>query len=217
MKKVLILDYQLGNLFSVNQACKKVKIDSFVSSNWKDIKKCDAIILPGVGSFARAMKNIKSLDLVKPLEEFVIKEKPLFGICLGMQLLFGRSEEFKSTKGLGYLKGTIKKFDNKKLTSMRVKVPQIGWNTIHSVDSRSWKNSPLKNLKNNDYMYFIHSFYANPNNKSEIISFTDYDNFKFASSVSNNKNIFATQFHPEKSGVLGIEIYRNWAKLNDLL
>ena len=217
MKKVLILDYKLGNLFSVNQACKKVKIDSFVSSDWKDIKKCDAIILPGVGSYARAMKNMKSFDLIKPLEEFIIKEKPLFGICLGMQLLFSQSEEFEKTKGLGYLKGTIKKFDNKKLTSLRVKVPQIGWNTIHSVDNRSWKNSPLRNLKNNDYMYFIHSFYAIPSNKSEIVSFTDYGNFKFTSSISNNKNIFATQFHPEKSGVLGLEIYRNWAELNDLL
>ena len=217
MKKVLILDYQLGNLFSVNQACKKVKIDSLVSSHWKDIEKCDAIILPGVGSYARAMQNMKKLDLIKPLNEFVTKEKPLFGICLGMQLLFSQSEEFENTKGLDYLKGSVKKFDNEKFINMKAKVPQIGWNTLHSFNNRSWANSPLKNLKNNDYMYFIHSFYAIPNNESEIISITDYENFKYTSSVSNNKNIFATQFHPEKSGVIGIEIYRNWAALNNLL
>ncbi len=217
MKKVVILDCQLGNLFSVNQACKKVKINSFISSDWKDIKKCDGIILPGVGSYYKAMLNMKTLDLIDPLNEFIAENKPLFGVCLGMQLLFSQSEEFENTEGLGYLKGNVKKLDNKKFINNRVKVPQIGWNTIQSHNNKSWKNSPLKTLKKNDYMYFIHSFYANPHNQSEILSKTHYQNFEFVSSVSNNKNIFATQFHPEKSGIVGIEIYRNWATLNNLL
>lgn len=217
MKKVVILDYQLGNLFSVSQACKKVKIDCSISYDWKDIKKCDAIILPGVGSYFKAMLNMKKLDLINPLNEFIEKEKPLFGICLGMQLLFSQSEEFGHTPGLGYLKGNIKKFEYKKFINGDVKIPQIGWNTIESFDNQSWKNSPLKSIKKMDYMYFIHSFYAAPFHQSEILSKTHYENFEFASSVSNNKNIFATQFHPEKSGIVGLEIYRNWATLNNLI
>ena len=110
MKKIIILDYQLGNLFSVNQACQKVKINSSISSNWKDIKKADAIILPGVGSYYKAMDNIKKLDLINPLNDFIFESKPLFGICLGMQLIMEKSYEFGEHEGLGYIMGDCKRF-----------------------------------------------------------------------------------------------------------
>ncbi len=217
MKKIIILDYQLGNLFSVNQACQKVKINSSISSNWKDIKKADAIILPGVGSYYKAMDNIKKLDLINPLNDFIFESKPLFGICLGMQLLFSDSEEFGKTEGLGHIKGSIKKFKKGDVFNKRMRIPQIGWNTIKNSNNQLWRNSPLKTLKKNDYMYFIHSYYAIPYHESNILSTTNYENFEYVSSISNNKNIFATQFHPEKSGTIGLAIYKNWAMLNDLI
>ena len=215
----MILDYKLGNLFSVQQACHKIGIDSNISSDWKELSKADAIILPGVGAFNQAMYNLQKLDLISPLNEFILSEKPLFGICLGMQLLFSSSEEFGSTEGLNFISGTVKKFKQNEINSNHniLKIPNIGWSKITKPESVSWKNSPLNKIKSNDYMYFVHSYYCQPLNDENIHSKTDYGNIKFASSIKNNLNIFATQFHPEKSGENGLKIYFSWAKQNNLI
>jgi glutamine amidotransferase len=207
-KKVLILDYQLGNLYSVKQACAHVGIDAAVSSDKDALLEADGIILPGVGAFKEAMDHLHRLDLVAPLKDFVQQGKPLFGVCLGMQLLFSESTEFGVTKGLDLISGEINKFASPE----RIRVPQIGWNRIFPNQDR-WEGSPLQNCNEGEYMYFVHSYYALPANPEDALSNTVYEGIEYCSAVEKD-NIFATQFHPEKSGIKGLEIYHNWAKNN---
>jgi imidazole glycerol-phosphate synthase subunit HisH len=216
-KSVVILDYQLGNLFSVKQACDRVGLTSAISSATEDVKKADAIILPGVGAFAEAMTNMNKLGLVTPLKDHVAQGKPLFGVCLGQQLLFTESEEFGRCKGLDFIPGVIKKFPAFTILSNQLKVPQIGWNHIYKKDGRDWAKTPLATLKENSYVYFVHSYYVAPSDPANVLTLTNYEGIEYCSSVVKNSNIFATQFHPEKSGERGIGIYRTWAEQNSLL
>lgn len=213
-KNVVIIDYKLGNLFSVEQACKFTGIRTTVSSKKDDILSADALILPGVGAFIQAMANLKKLDLSDAIKKKVYEGTPIFGICLGLQLLFTKSEEFGDEHGLDLISGTVKKFPNK-LKNRVIKVPHIMWNQIY-MQNNPWKNSPLKDLNNFDFMYFIHSYYVNPTNPNCILTYTNYDDIEFCSSVIQD-NIFATQFHPEKSSKKGITIYENWALMNNLI
>lgn len=214
-KEVVIIDYQLGNLFSVKQACDTVGIIAKISSKREDILNADALILPGVGAFIQAMNNLKKLDLLNPIIDIVKNEgKALFGICLGQQLLFTESEEFGAGKGLDIISGVIKRLPEK-FDGEKIKVPHIAWNKIYSY-SHNWENTPLNELENKDFMYFIHSYYVKPSNISCILTNTNYNGIEFCSSVLE-KNIFATQFHPEKSGDKGISIYKNWALNNNLI
>jgi glutamine amidotransferase len=213
-KKVLIIDYQLGNLFSVKQACDTVGMNSQISSRKEDIIAADALILPGVGAFNEAMTNLSRLGLDVIIKQKVKNGTPIFGICLGQQLLFTESEEFGAGMGLNLIPGVIKRFPEI-LENRKIKVPHIAWNTIYK-SSITWDSTALKDLVNDDFMYFIHSYYVHPEDKSCILTLTDYDSIEFCSSILD-KNIFATQFHPEKSADKGISIYRNWAKIHNLI
>lgn len=205
-KKIAIIDYSLGNLFSVEQALKQCGADVFISNDPDRILAANAIVLPGVGAFAEAMKYLKSNKLDIAIKESVAKGNPFLGICLGMQLLFNSSEEFGATEGLGLIEGEIKKFVRHE---EKLHVPQVGWNTIHEPVTAAWKNSPFCDLKDKDYMYFVHSFYAKPKHNADMLSQTTYGGITYCSSVKKN-NIMATQFHPEKSGEKGLSIYKNW-------
>ena len=207
MKKVSIIDYDGGNLFSVVQACKSIGLDATITSDYNEILNSHGLILPGVGSFPYAMKMLKKKNLINPIKDFISSNKPFMGICLGFQLLFSQSEEFENCNGLDVVRGTVRKFD---FNNKNIKVPQIGWNKIYN--KNGWNNSSLKNIKQEEYMYFVHSYYVDPLDKSNILTNTKYEGFEYCSSIKKN-NIFATQFHPEKSGNSGIEIYRNWSKL----
>ena len=214
LKKVIIIDYQLGNLFSVKQACDTVGINAEISSKKEDIINADALILPGVGAFIEAMNNLKKLELVDAIKGKVKNGTPIFGICLGQQLLFTESEEFGAGKGLDLISGIIKRFPET-IEERKVKVPHISWNTIFKLN-QEWDNTALKDLNNNDFMYFIHSYYVKPKADACILTLTNYDGIEFCSAILRN-NIFATQFHPEKSADKGISIYKNWALINNLL
>lgn len=214
LKKVVIIDYQLGNLFSVKQACDTVGINAEISSNREDILNADALILPGVGAFIEAMNNLKKFSLDTAIQNKVNGGTPIFGICLGQQLLFTESEEFGAGKGLDLISGIIKRFPET-FEERKVKVPHIAWNTIFKLN-QEWDNTALKDLSNNDFMYFIHSYYVKPSDDACILTQTNYDGIEFCSSILKN-NIFATQFHPEKSADKGISIYKNWALINNLL
>lgn len=203
--KVAIIDYQLSNLFSVKHAFDYLTIDSEITSDKSIISKCDAAILPGVGAFGDAMANLKQLDLINLIKEFVFSGKPFMGVCLGMQLLFSQSEEFGIHQGLDLIKGNVKKFASE---SKKLKVPQIGWNQIFQAQ-QNWNNSPLKETRNGEFMYFVHSYYVIPNNNNVILTNTTYEDIEYCSSLLSG-NLFATQFHPEKSGPEGIKIYKNW-------
>jgi glutamine amidotransferase len=214
LKKIVIIDYQLGNLFSVKQACDTVGLNAEISSNRKDILNADALILPGVGAFIEAMKNLKKFGLDSAIQDKVRFGIPIFGICLGQQLLFSESEEFGAGKGLDLIPGVIKRFPET-FEERKIKVPHIAWNTIFKF-KQDWGNTSLKELANNEFMYFIHSYFVKPNDDSCVLTFTNYDGIEFCSSVLI-KNIFSTQFHPEKSADKGISIYKNWALTNNLL
>ena len=137
------------------------------------------------------------------------------GICLGLQLLFTESEEFGNTKGLGIIDGQVLRFPNESKVNSIIRVPQIGWNKIYRKDGidglKKWNNSPLLGIENNQFMYFVHSFYVKPQDKNNELTLTNYEGIEYCSSILF-KNIFACQFHPEKSAIKGIEIYKNWAK-----
>ena len=216
-KKVVIIDYQLGNLFSVNQAMTKIGINAVISSNPMEIENADAIVLPGVGAFKDAMENLKKLNLVQPIKNFIESGKPFFGICLGLQLLFSESEEFGYTTGLNIIEGKVVKFRNVKNDVLNFyKVPQISWNSINKPDKLSWQKTPLFNISELENFYFVHSYYVVPTNTNIILTTTEYAGVKYVSSIYF-KNIFACQFHPEKSAHEGLKIYENWATQNKLI
>ena len=214
-KKVCIIDYKLGNLFSVNQALKNIGLDVTISSDKNEIDDADALILPGVGAFGDAMQNLRDLQLIDPITNGVNAVKPFLGICLGLQLLFTESEEFMLTKGLNLLKGRVTRFNNVNPEGITRKVPQIGWNQILKSKQNAWAGTPLQDTEEGTFMYFVHSFYIDP--KEPIaLTYTNYDGHLYVSSVLKN-NIFACQFHPEKSAKEGLKIYSNWAGLNNLV
>ena len=202
--KIAIIDFQLGNMFSVIQACGLFGFSPEVTSDPGKILAADALILPGVGAFAEAMKNLRENSLDEVIIESIKKGKPLMGICLGMQLLFDASNEFENERGLGLLPGKILKIPAK----TGRKIPLIGWNKIEAGE-KSWADSPLKGLKNEDFMYFVHSYYCEPASEKDQLCVTNYEGFVYCSAVLR-ENIFATQFHPEKSGPIGLSIYKNW-------
>lgn len=205
----------MGNLFSVQRACEEVRLRSLITSDASVIMNSDAMILPGVGAFGDAMENLKRLDLVAPIREFIGSGKPFMGICLGMQMLMSESEEFGHHKGLDIIKGSVVKFTSPSTRQSVMKVPQVGWNRIYSPPQgreKTWEHSPLHGVKNNEFMYFVHSFYVVPEDPRIALSYTDYEETEYSSSMLLN-NIFACQFHPEKSASEGMKIYENFAAM----
>lgn len=213
-KKIVIIDYKLGNLFSVNQALTNIGLNVQISSDVNEIESADALVLPGVGAFGDAMDNLHALSLTESIKKSIDSRKPFLGVCLGLQLLFDESEEFGYTKGLGIIKGNVKRFFNTNKNGEIRKVPQIGWNQIKKVNGGGWENTPLQDTKEGEFMYFVHSFFVEPTEPVGL-SHTNYDGKLYISSIQKD-NLFACQFHPEKSAQEGLRIYNNWAKMNNL-
>lgn len=214
--RVAIVDYGMGNLFSVSQACERVGLDVTITASHRDMLSADAVILPGIGAFGDAMATLNRLDLVEVLRDVAASGKPLVGICLGLQLLMTESFEFGRHKGLGIIQGQVVGFDNPVEGARKLKVPQVGWNSIHQVNrsvngkDRGWADSPLAEIANGEFMYFVHSYIVQPEDQSVILSTSSYGQVEFCSSIQV-QNIFACQFHPERSGIEGLKIYRNLA------
>lgn len=211
--QVAIIDYEMGNMFSVKRVCEHVGLKPVITSGKSVIMDSDAIILPGVGAFGDAMNNLRKLDLIAPIKEFVESGKPFMGICLGMQLLMTESEEFGSHKGLDIIEGPVVKFSIKNSENRIIKVPQVGWNKIYRPSFAKedyWVNSPLNDINNGEFMYFVHSYYPIPSSTDAILSTTSYEETEFCSGILW-KNVTAFQFHPEKSASEGIKIYKDWA------
>lgn len=210
---IAIVDYDMGNLFSVQHACRFVGLNPVITGDPQVIKAADAMILPGVGAFGRAMNNLSEKKLDRAIVQFIETGKPFMGICLGFQLLFSDSEEFGNHKGLGLINGSVRKFPVENLSGKKIKVPQIGWNQIIDYQEGSlWKSSVLHNIKNREFMYFVHSYFPYSDDKQTILTTTNYEDIEYCSSILS-KNIFACQFHPEKSGSEGMKIYENWAEI----
>jgi glutamine amidotransferase len=197
---IAIIDYGVGNLGSVLNAFKYLGYEAKITSSKEEILKADKVDLPGVGAFNDAMEAFKKRGFVEVIKEVVNKNTPILGICVGMQMLFEKSYEYGIHEGLGFLKGNIIKFDD-----VNFKVPQIGWNEIHVI-----KDNPLLKGLDKKYVYFVHSYHLD---SSEFaIANTCYANVTYPSAV-NYKNIYATQFHPEKSGEIGLQILKNFGEL----
>lgn len=206
--KVAIVDYALGNLFSIKHACEWVGLDSIITSDKEEILDADGVLLPGMGAFGDAMQTLHRLDLVTVLRDVAASGRPLIGICLGIQLLLSESFEFGHHKGLGIIEGSVVPLNHPHEGNRQLKVPQIGWNQIVSV--RPWDETLLKSILDREYMYFVHSFVPQPNDPEVVLSKTTYGGIEFCSSLHRG-NIFACLFHPERSGEMGLKIYENLA------
>ena len=201
MKKIAIIDYGLGNLRSAKKGLEYASAEVIVTKDPEDIGSSDGVVLPGVGAFKGAMKNIKPLTNV--LVEFIKDGKPLLGICLGMQMILSESEEGGTIKGLDIVPGKVKRFDEKK--NLHIKIPHMGWNSI----SIKKEHPFLREIEEGSFVYFVHSYYVASYDKY-ILTTTDYGN-EFASIVTNEgENVVGTQFHPEKSGAVGLRMLKNF-------
>jgi imidazole glycerol-phosphate synthase subunit HisH len=208
---IAIVDYGMGNLRSVSKAFEKVGFPGVVTQDSSLIEKADGLVLPGVGAFKKAMENLEHLRLIDPILAFLQSGKPFLGICLGLQLLFSESEEFSSYKGLGVFKGKVIRFPFSLTGAPPVrdslKVPHMGWNSVWIKS----KTPALERIQEGTYFYFVHSFFPVPDDPEIITTTTDYGG-EFVSSVGKG-NLFACQFHPEKSQSAGLQIVQNFGRL----
>lgn len=212
MSEVIIVDFSLGNLHSVKKACEVCNIKARISSEKSDLEKAKALIIPGVGAFGAAMSNLEKLDLINSIKGFVESGRPLFGICIGLQLLFSESTEFGITKGLNLINGKVEKisFKNQEIFKS-FRIPFIGWNKIELK-----RRSPLfDNINRGNFFYFVHSYSVKLESSTDSIASSTYGDQEVIAAIEKD-NIFATQFHPEKSGEHGLQIYKNWKKRYNL-
>lgn len=197
---IALVDYGMGNIRSVSKALEAVGGLVKITHSHEDLKNSNAIILPGVGAFKDCMENLKKLEILDTIKEEILSGKPYLGICLGMQILFTESEEFGLCKGLNLLKGKVTRFN----LPRQYKIPHMGWNNVKFKK----KSKLLTDIPDNSYFYFVHSFYVSPEEDNLIAGVTDYGgNF---TSMIIYENIYATQFHPEKSQKMGLKLLKNF-------
>jgi len=207
MSRLVIIDYGMGNLRSVQKAVERVGFSAPITDDPEAVRTADRIILPGVGAFADAIACLRQKGLVEPIIEFIRRGRPFLGICLGLQMLFGESFEDGRHAGLGILRGTVERFDPNPPGGVRIKVPHMGWNRI-----RIRGAAPvLDGVPDGSHMYFVHSYYVKPADPSVIATETDYG-VPFTSMVWKD-NLFATQFHPEKSQAHGLRLLLNFCRI----
>jgi imidazole glycerol-phosphate synthase subunit HisH len=204
---ISILDYGMGNLRSVLKGFEKSGCTARIISSPADLNNARALVVPGVGAFRQCLQNMDARNLITPLLSYIRSGRPFMGICLGLQLLFSRSEEFGDTPGLDVIRGRVTRFCHAPETSStRLKIPHMGWNTLSCK-----KNTPeLAGVPDGAYMYFVHSYYVEPDDPGVIATTTPYG-VEFVSSICRD-NIFACQFHPEKSQAAGLGILKNFAR-----
>ncbi|MCD5325316.1 MULTISPECIES: imidazole glycerol phosphate synthase subunit HisH [Pontibacillus] len=202
-----IIDYGMGNLFSVSKALERLDVPYVLTDDPEQLAQCEGLILPGVGAFPDAMKSLEETGMKEFILSKVGNGKPLLGICLGMQLLFDESEEGGFTEGLGLLPGSIVRFTGKDADGNRFKVPHMGWNHLDQHQPKS----PLLDSIEDGYVYFVHSYYAQAKQQEDIIASARYETEVPA--VVGRANVFGAQFHPEKSGKTGMTILRNFCNL----
>ena len=210
---ISIIDYGMGNLRSVQKGFEKIGEEAKIIHSPREVLDAGALVLPGVGAFKKCFQNLESLNLIPPILQSIKSGKPFMGICLGLQILFSKSEEFGDTPGLDVIKGKVVRFQKEQFeprtenTTGHFKIPHMGWNTISLK-----KTCPhLKNIEENTFFYFVHSYYVVPEETDLIATTTSYRS-EFVSSIWKD-NIFACQFHPEKSQTVGLKVLKNFTAI----
>jgi imidazole glycerol-phosphate synthase subunit HisH len=211
--KVVVVDYGIGNLFSVKRSLEYVGANVILSNQSDEILNADRLVLPGVGAFGDGMAGIKKQSLATIIQKFALSDKPLLGICLGMQMLATKSFEFGENSGLDIIPGEIIPIPNKNQMGIPHKIPHIGWANLSRLDSNSgWQDTILKNLSNSASCYHIHSFMFVPQIREHAIAVYDYNGISIASVVRKG-NVYGCQFHPEKSGEVGLNVLKSFIEL----
>lgn len=206
--KLTVIDYGIGNIFSICNAFRKCGADVLLSSDKNEIENAQRLVLPGVGAFKDGMSALEQKGFDDAVRKFSLKERPFLGICLGMQMLMDISEEFGNNKGLGIIEGKVEKI----IPSENSKIPHIGWSPVFELRKKSWNNTLLDKIETKTPFYFVHSFHAVPQNPENILAVCDYDGVELTAAVSKG-NIFGCQFHPEKSGKNGLKIIEEFLKI----
>lgn len=201
---IAVIDYGAGNLHSVTNALDFIGCEHTITNNKNEILNADGAILPGVGAFGDALVNMSAFNTEEIIKEFLETGKPMLGICLGLQLLFEESEESPEKKGLSILKGRVKKFEK---TFDGMKIPHIGWNSLNIKSD----NGIFSGIEQGSYFYFVHSYYVCSDDKNAVSATCNYG-IEFDCAVQKN-NLIATQFHPEKSGAVGLKVLNNFVKM----
>ncbi len=202
---IAVIDYGAGNLLSVRKALDYIGAENTVTADKAEIEAADAVILPGVGAFGDAMACLRDSGLFETVKAAALSDTPFLGICLGLQMLFQKSEETKGVEGLSVLEGEICRFP----LDMGLKIPQIGWNSIEITP-----DCPLfDGVENGAYVYFVHSYYLNAKHPENVAATANYGIDFHAAAYDAKKNLYATQFHPEKSGAVGLQILKNFAAM----
>ncbi len=209
--RVAVIDYGVGNLLSVQRGLEFCGADVIISNKPDEILTSDHVVLPGVGAFGNAMQALERLDLPSIIDEVVKQGKPFLGICLGMQLLLDKSEEFGIHQGLGLISGKVQAIPTHAVSGEALKIPHIGWNNLVEANNAIWKNTWLNNNRSGDAMYFVHSFMANPLHQEHRLADCIYGGHRIAAVIKKD-NIMGCQFHPEKSGAFGLKILQEFFK-----
>ena len=206
-KTIAIVDYGVGNLYSLKKALDAFGCKVLITEEAQKISSADAIVLPGTGSFKAGVDGLRIRNLTQTIKDFAKQNKPVLGICLGAQLLLSKGHEFGTFDGLDIVPGQVTKFP-----PLKEKIPHIGWNEILQPTNNAWKGTILKSVKKNSDVYFVHSYVLQPDKKNNILALAKYGDYTFCSAIKSG-NIYGCQFHPEKSGSVGLEIINNFVRL----
>ena len=206
---IAVIDYGVGNLFSLLSSLNYVGLDTKLTNNIEEIKNAKGIILPGVGAFRDAIGNLEKYGLKETLISEAKKGKPFLGICLGMQMLFEKSYEYGEYEGLGLINGTVEEIKKYISKNSDLKIPHMGWNSL--IINDSFKDDKiLKDVNDNEYVYYVHSYFAKTDMKN-IVAYSEYGTK--IPGIVKNENVYGMQFHPEKSGDTGLKLLKNWGEL----
>lgn len=208
-KKIAIIDYGVGNLHSAVRAFRKFTDHVAVTDEAEVIAGSDALVLPGQGSFQSGIEGLAIRNLLEPVKNFISSGKPVLGICLGAQVLLSEGHEFGKFEGLGLIAGTVEIFPP---LPDHEKIPHVGWNGIYAPKSVSWKKTIFENLPDRSDVYFVHSYTMRPKDPENILALANYGGHEFCAAVRSG-NVFGTQFHPDVSGEVGLEIINNFLSL----
>lgn len=210
-KTVTVIDYDLGNIFSVCKALEASGAKVYIANTADEISKAEKLVLPGVGAFKDGISALYQRKLIEPLNEAVNQGKPLLGICLGMQLLLSIGYEFGESKGLDYISGVCTFIPDQTSSGKPLKRPHIGWSPLIQANTETWATSPLRNINREESVYFVHSYQAVCNTPQHVLAYTEYGGHQIAAAIQKD-SVVGLQFHPERSGDVGLRILKEFLR-----